>query len=63
MSTRDKNYTPGAIRLPMQRVGANIEWYLGMLGTVDRQEDRVAELRIERLNECLVALRRQMRRL
>src|SRR5439155_26129772 len=37
--------------------------YLGMLDTADRQEDRVAELRVARLSERLEALRRQMRQL
>ena len=34
-----------------------------MLDTADRQEDRVAELRVARLSERLEALRRQMRQL
>src|SRR6267378_3775838 len=34
-----------------------------MLDTADRQEDRVAELRVTRLSERLEALRRQMRQL
>ncbi len=44
-------------------VDASITRYLGMLDTADRQEDRVAELRIGRLTEHLEALRRQMRQL
>src|ERR1700681_3808125 len=56
VNTRDKNYTPGAIRLRMEQVEASIARYLGMLDTADRQEDRVAELRIDRLNERLAAL-------
>jgi transposase len=63
VNTRDKNYTPGAIRLRMEQVDVSITRYLGMLDTADRQEDRVAELRIGRLTERLGALRRQMRQL
>jgi transposase len=63
VNTRDKNYTPGAIRLRMEQVDASIARYLGMLDTADRQEDRVAELRVTRLSERLEALRRQMRQL
>jgi hypothetical protein len=63
VNTRDKNYTPGAIRLRMEQVDANIARYLVMLDTADRQEDRVAELRVARLSERLEALRRQMRQL
>jgi transposase len=63
VNTRDKNYTPGAIRLRMEQVDASIARYLRMLDTADRQEDRVAELRVTRLSERLEALRRQMRQL
>jgi transposase len=62
-NTRDRNYTPGAIRLRKDQVDASIARYLGMLDTADRQEDRVAELRVARLSERLEALRRQMRQL
>jgi len=63
VNTRDKNYTPGAIRLRMEQVDASIARYLKMLDTADRQEDEVAEMRISRLSERLEALRRQMREL
>jgi transposase len=63
VNTRDKNYTPGAIRLRKEQVDASIARYLGMLDTADRQEDQVAEMRISRLTERLEALRRQMRAL
>ena len=63
VNTRDKNYTPGAIRLRMAQVDASIARYLEMLDTADRQEDQVAEMRIGRLSERLEALRRQMRQL
>ena len=63
VNTRDKNYTPGAIRLRMEQVDASIARYLGMLDTADRQEDRVAELRVARLSGRLEALRHQMRQL
>src|SRR5215831_9819755 len=63
VNTRDKNYTPGAIRLRKEQVDASIARYLGMLDTADRQEDQVAEVRVNRLGERLEALRRQMREL
>src|SRR6516165_8304190 len=59
VNTRDKNYTPGAVRLRMEQVDASIARYLGMLDTADRQEDQVAEMRIGRLTERLETLRRQ----
>jgi len=63
VNTRDKNYTPGAIRLRMEHVDASIARYLGMLDTADRQEDQVADIRVNRLTERLEALRRHMREL
>lgn len=63
VNTRDRNFTPGAIRRRMEQVEASIERYLGMLDTVDRQEDEVAQVRTTRLGERLEALRRQMREL
>ncbi len=63
VNTRDKNYTPGAIRLRLEQVDASIARYLRMLDTADRQEERVAEMRVVRLSERLEALRRQMQQL
>jgi ABC-type phosphate transport system auxiliary subunit len=63
VNTRDKNYTPGAIRLRMDQVEASIARYLKMLDTADRQENHVAEMRVGRLSDRLEALRRQMRQL
>ncbi|WP_284317381.1 transposase, partial [Methylobacterium gnaphalii] len=63
VNTRDKNYTPGAIRLRLAQVEASIERYLDKLDTADRQEAGVAEMRTARLNERIEALRRQMRTL
>jgi transposase len=63
VNTRDKNYTPGAIRLRMEQADASITRYLAMLDTADRQDDGVAEMRVGRLTERLEALRRQMRQL
>jgi transposase len=63
VNTRDKNYTPGAIRRRMEQVDASIERYLGKLDTADRQEDEVAEMRVTRITERIDALRQQMREL
>jgi len=61
VNTRDKNYTPGAIRRRLEQIDASIQRYLAMLDTADRQEDEVAEFRTDRLTERLEGLRRQMR--
>jgi transposase len=61
VNTRDKNFTPGAIRRRMEQVEASIERYFALLDTADRQEDEVAEFRTTRLSERLDKLRQQMR--
>jgi transposase len=63
VNTRDKNFTPGAIRRRMEQVDASIERYLGMLDMADRQEDEVAQMRVDRLKERLESLHRQMHEL
>jgi hypothetical protein len=63
VNTRDRNYTPGAIRRRLEQVDASIERYLAMLDTADRQEDEAAEFRTARFTERLDALRCRMREL
>jgi transposase len=60
-STRDKNFTPGAMRRRMEQVEASIARYLSLLDTADRQEDEVAQMRTVRLRDRLDRLRQQMR--
>lgn len=61
VNTRDKNFTPTAIKRRLEQVDASIARYLTMLDTVDRQDDDVTEVRTARIGERLDALRRQMR--
>lgn len=62
-NTRDKNFTPGAIRRRIEQVEAGIARYLAALDTADRQEDEVAQVRTARITERLKALRARMREL
>ena len=61
VNTRDRNYTPAAVRRRIEQAEASIERYLQALDTADRQEGEEAELRGDRLKERLEALRRQVR--
>lgn len=63
VNTRDKNYTPAAVRRRIEQAEASIERYLQALDTADRQEGEEAELRGDRLKERLSSLRRQVREL
>src|ERR1700744_2536735 len=51
VTTRDRNYTPGAVRRRIEQAEASIECYLQALDTADRQEGDEAELRGGRLKE------------
>src|SRR5215469_7437407 len=61
VNTRDRNFTPGAVRRRIEQVEASIERYLSALETADRQEGAAAELRTVRLKDRLASLKRQMR--
>jgi transposase len=61
VNTRDKNFTPGAVRRRLEQAEASIERYLQALDTADRQEGDEAELRGERIKDRLAALRKQVR--
>lgn len=63
VNTRDRNYTPGAVRRRIEQIEASIDRYLEMLDTADRQEDDLAELRTTRITERLDKLRERMREL
>src|ERR1700741_1532313 len=51
VNTRDKNYTPAAVRRRIEQAEASIDRYLKALDTADRQEGEEAELRGDRLKE------------
>jgi len=63
VNTRDKNYTPAAVRRRIEQAEASIERYLQALDAADRQDGEEAELRGDRLKDRLASLRRQMREL
>lgn len=61
VNTRDKNFTPGAVRRRMEQAEASIARYLEALDTADRQEGETVDLRTGRIRERLASLRRQVR--
>jgi len=63
VNTRDRNYTPAAVRRRIEQVDASIQRYLAMLDTADRQEGEEVELRTARISDRIDALRHQMREL
>lgn len=63
VNTRDKNYTPAAIKRRIQQVEASISRYTAALDTADRQEPDVVPGMVERLQERLGRLRAQVQHL
>ena len=61
VNTRDKNFTPGAVRRRLEQAEAGIERYLQALDTADRQEGEEAAFRSDRIRARLAALRQQVR--
>jgi len=60
VNTRDKNYTPNAIKRRIEQVDAAIARYLAALDTADRQESDLPSGKVERLKGKLVRLKEQM---
>ena len=63
VNTRDRNFTPAAVRRRIEQVETSIVRYLAALDTADRQEAEVTQLRTPRLKERLFALRDRLRAL
>ncbi len=52
VNTRDRNFTPAAVRRRIEQVETSIVRYLAALDTADRQEAEVAQLRTPRLKDA-----------
>jgi transposase len=62
-NTRDRNFTNGKIDKRQQQIEESIQRYLSALETADRTQPAELEARTTRLQEKIVQLRGQMRRL
>jgi len=60
VNNRDKNFTQAKLQRRMLEIEASIAQYLADLDTADRQEPEVAQVRTERLQEKIAALKEQM---
>ena len=61
VNTRDKNFTPAAVRRRIEQAETSIARYLQALDAADRQEGDAAELRATQIGDRLVLLRKQVR--
>ena len=60
VTNRDRNFTSAKLPRRMEEVESSIHRYLSDLDTADRQEPAVAQLRTERLQDKITALKAQM---
>jgi len=63
VNNRDKNFTSAKMQRRMAQVEESIERYLVAMDTADRAEHEIAELKKERLQEKIAALKQQMEQL
>jgi transposase len=63
VNNRDRNFTSAKLQRRMQEIESSINRYLVALDTADRQEPAVAQVKTERLQDKIAALKAQMREL
>ena len=63
VNNRDKNFTSAKMQRRMAQVEESIERYLVAMDTADRAEPEIAELKKERLQDKIAALKQQMEQL
>ncbi len=63
VNNRDRNFTSAKLQRRMEEIESSINRYLTALDTADRQEPAVAQVRSERLQDKIVALKAQMKAL
>jgi transposase len=63
VNNRDRNFTSAKLQRRMQEIEASIDRYLAALDTADRQESSVAQVKTERLQDKIAALKAQMQKL
>jgi len=63
VNNRDRNFTSAKLQRRMEEIESSINGYLAALDTADRQEPAVAQVKAERLQDKIVALKAQMQAL
>ena len=63
VNNRDRNFTSAKLQRRMEEIESSINGYLGALDTADRQEPAVAQVKAERLQDKIAALKAQMQAL
>jgi transposase len=63
VNTRDRNFTQAKMQRRLAQIDESIARYLSQLDSADRQGEAVPEAKVNRLNEKIAALRKEIQRL
>lgn len=63
VNTRDRNFTKAKMKRRLQQIDESIARYLGQIASADRQEAATASAKVDRLEDKIAALKREMDRL
>jgi len=63
VNTRDRNFTRAKMKRRLQQIDESIERYFGQIASADRQETAAANNKVERLEDKIAALKKEMERL
>jgi hypothetical protein len=63
VNTRDRNFTKAKMKRRLQQIDESIERYLGQIASADRQETSATNNKVERLEDKITALKKEMDRL
>ena len=63
VNTRDRNYSKAKMKRRLQQIEESIEHYLGQIESADRRESRTGSDKVDRLEEKIAALKKEMQRL
>jgi len=63
VNNRDRNFTKAKMKRRLQQIDESIERYLGQIASADRQESETAKGKTQRLEDKIIALKKEMARL
>jgi transposase len=63
VNTRDRNYSKAKMKRRLQQIEESIDRYLGQIESADRRESGTGSDKVERLEEKIAALKKEMQRL
>lgn len=63
VNNRDRNFTAAKMKRRLEQINESIERYLGQIESADREDNQVAQQKTERLQDKIIKLKQEMKRL